>query len=726
MLESIIGDLKVDHEYVKNLIETQGMSATARILGFDVSHYDNLLLSGRLLLTTIDQETPSTLLEYAETYKKYLSISCYQFIQENHVILQKAIDDNYQVNYDHDWFSANTLKMTYLTKINGKIIERPQYLYMRVAIQMYCKQGVSKVISTYQELAEHWYTPASPTLFNAGTKQHQLSSCFLVTIDDKLESILYRGVGDCGMISKANGGLGCDVSRVRHSEIGSLGISQGLVPMLQMFNSMIRYVDQGSRRKGSISIFLRPHHIDVFEFVSLVDTIGDRYLRAHDLNICLWMPNLFYKRLQEDGNWTLFCPAKTKKLNDIYGSEFEKQYVIYEQDETIPKKIVKASELYNHIISVQRKAGMPYMMNADACNFKSNHKHMGYIRSSNLCLEIVEYTDDKTISSCNLSSVSLRKFAKAPVPVDHNTPSFQDYFDFHKFGQITRKVVSNLNEVIDSNWYPLDKNWPDEEQTEGIIRKTNKRDRPIGCGVSGWAEMLHIMDLPVEDPKTKELNKQIFACMYYNSLVESVQLAIKDGEYDTFDGSPMSANLLQFDLWRQEFELLGENPARKAEDDVPVDPTLWGQQEVQLFDNDGDVADTIIPSWDDLKRVIVKYGTRNSLLLAMMPTASTSQLLRNCESLEMHTSNLYSRKVANASYPVINRFLIKDLEELGLWNDNTVEFLKASTGSIANFNDFVHDNLSSFPNFTYNYIRLEHVQKKYKTMWKFHRKLCYN
>lgn len=713
IVQQLSRSLNVDIPRVTELVEKFGLYGAARVLGYDISHYDNLLLAGRLAIADLRNKSPKTLLEYAELMKKRLNQSTYNFILQHSEQLQAVIDSMSDLDFDHDWFSANTMITTYSAKqtYQGEGIETPQITWMRIAIQFYYDHpnAVEKVIEAYRDMAMGWYTPASPTIFNAGMKDAQMSSCFLIKVGDSLDSILeslYRG----GMISKGSGGLGFDVSTVRHSEIGDVGWSKGIIPMLMLYNDLVRYVDQTGRRKGAATVFLRPHHLDIEAFIDMVRKIGDQNERAHDLNTCIWTSWIFWERIKEDGDWTLFCPARVPHLNELYGAEFTKAYIAAEQDPNIKphhKKVIRARALYDKIRSVQKEAGMPYLMNGDAANIKSNQRNLGYIKSSNLCLEVIEYTDDNTVASCNLSSLSLRTFAKQAF-----TGSYTEVVDFAKLGEITRKVVDNLNAVIDHNCYPLD-----TKDTPGVINTTNKKHRPLGIGASGFAEMLHILDLPFEAPETSTLNKLVFACMYFNALARSIQLAIYDGCYDSYYGSPTSFGKLQFDLWKEEFAVLGSNAARKVEDDEPVSPSEWNQAPIPLTNREGSIIDTIQPTWDDLKRCISLYCLRNSLLLALMPTASTAQIRRNCESVEAHQNNMYSRKVLTASYPVLNRYLVEDLEKLGVWNPNAVEFIKVKNGSIKDFTTYVQNNSTLFPSFNNDVSRLQFLEKKYKTMW---------
>ena len=727
-IEQLSSDLPhLDKAKALELYNKLGARSTARIFGYEVNHYDNLVFSGRLLLWDVKRTMPSTTAAYVEAMGERLAPNIAAFMLAHANVIDMAIKAQDHRDLDVDWFSANTQVSLYLAKKGFKSdpVEPPQFMHMRLAVQHYYDEGIGEVLEMFYDLSEQRYTPASPTIFNAGTPKPQMSSCFLYTIGDNLESILYRGAAESGMISKCNGGLGFDISNIRHSEIGADGMSAGIIPMLQVYNDIVRYVDQGGKRKGAATVFLRPHHIDVFDFISLVDKVGDRYARAHDINIALWVPWLFWKRVRENGDWTLFCPAKTKELNDVWGLEFEKRYIAAEARTDIPahaRRTVKARELYEHIVTMQSRTGMPYIMHADACNMKSNHRHMGYIRCANLCLEIVEFTDEDNISSCNLSSMSLRHFARAPITATEPTEAdIRAAFDFQGAGRASQRITRNLNKIIDFNYYPLDKKRAGGVKP-GKINKTNKRNRPVGQGVSGFAEALAIMDLAFEDPATFLFNRMLFACLYFNSMLASVQLAIKDGAYETFAGSPLSQGKFQFDLWREEFQLKGPNPSRKAEDDEPVEPSAWGQTPFILY-KDRQSIDVVQPTWADLRRVVMRYGVRNSLLMALMPTASTAQTLRNGESVEQHQSNMYSRRVLNCSYPVINRYLMRDLAVLNLMNDSLVAYLQAANGSIAQLHEYVRKRPDLFLDFTGDYARLARLQVKYRTMWEISQKV---
>lgn len=718
----------IDFDKVLTHLNKYGIYDTARILGFDISDYNNSLAAGRLAIEYQKQQAPKTILEYVEVLAPRLSDAVRNFILKHHVELQKALDDTDDLNYDHDWFSANTMITMYSLKLkyNTPSLETPNQVWMRIAIEFYHKVSLERVLRAYREMAEGWYTPASPTIFNAGTKKCQMASCFLVSIPDDLKG-MYKQIYRAAMVSKGGGGLGFDLSEVRHSEISFTGISQGIIPLMQCINSAVRHVNQGGTRKGAATCFLRTHHIGVEEFIDAVKTKGERYTQVHDINTCLWTSWLFWERVRQNGDWTLFCPAIVPHLNKLYGVEFAKAYIAAENDNSIParyKKVIKARDLHNRIKEVQKETGMPYLMSACSSNLKSNHRHVGYIRCSNLCLEIIEYTDENNIASCNLSSLSARMFARGKL--DKNLPveeAARKAIDFEQLGKITSNVLENLNAVIDNNMYALDKT-KDGKFIPGIIHKTNKKQRPVGIGMSGFADFLHILDLPFEDAAVSMVNKMVFACIYWNALAHSVQLAILNGKCAYFDGSPMAEGKLQFDLWAEEYrvlkaneDLFGKVTLRKEEDDLPVDPYVWSQKPKALHNADGKIIDVIEPTWNDLKRAIKEYGTANSLLIALMPTASTAQIRRNCESVEAHQNNMYSRQVLKASYPVLNRYLVEDCKKLEIWNKYTVEYIKINNGSIAKLTEFVKNNPNKYPSFTGDYERLAFMEKKYKTMW---------
>lgn len=736
-IEFLTRDLKgISVDYVNELLKKTDWQTTARILGFEIKKYENLQLAGRMIIYQLEQTLTNSMGAYLRRTQKIIKPEIANFIESHEKELNDIIENRNKIEYD--WFSANSLIKTYLTKItrpellnpneiyylteDGYLCETPAQLWLRIAISLYWKSGLHRIEEVFNQLYDGYYIPASPTIFNAGMNYGQLSSCFLLTVEDSLDSI-YDKLKEAALYSKGTGASGIDLSSIRHSGIGLNGESSGLIPWVNLYNSSTRAVNQGSRRKGAATLFLRPHHIDIFEFCEVSLKTGDPYTRAHDVNTAIWFPWLFWDRLRKEQDWTLFCPAQTPKLNDIWGIEWIEQYLKYEQDPTIKKKVVKAKDLMMHIIRIQRKTGMPYICHGDAMNMKSNQKNLGYLRCSNLCLEICEYSSKDETSSCNLSSISLRMFVLKSY--NHTAKNIftelKECYDFDKLGYIVRNVVRNLNQVIDHNKYANEN-----------VKKSNERHRPIGIGVSGFAETLHELDLPFQDlenqdnihPVTRTLNKMIFACMYWNALVQSVELSIECGKYSSFNDSPMAKGLFQFDLWKEEYELLKsegllDERYRKKEDDDEIDPSTWGQKDYTLLN-----CSVIEPTWDSLRKHIQTYGLRNSLLIALMPTATSSQPLRNGETVEAHQSHIYSRKVMKGAYPVVNRYLVKDLESIGLWTTDTIGFIQATNGSISMLENFVFDNLARYPDFKLEFKeKLNWICQKYRTMWELSMKI---
>lgn len=719
-INELFSGLSVDEIRVKSLIDLHGIYGAARILGYEISSYDNLVISGRLTVEVMRQNSPNSILDYANLMQYKLKKSFYSFIVRNSNSLQRMLDEHKFADYSNDWFSSNTIYQFY--SANNKNLqpsETPQYIWMRCASFLYYSEMPTGDSESLKEIEKAFInytygivTPATPTVLNAGFKKCQMISCFLLTINDTMESILKRGVYEGGMISTHHGGLGYDLSRIRHSQISDTGISDGILPVIQMYNSMVRECSQGGKRKGAVTLYLRSHHIDLEDFINCTKKTGDKYAVAHDINTCIWYSRLFIERARSSNdNWCLFDPHLVPELNDIYNEEFEKKYIELELNPLVPKKVVSAKKLLENIVVMQQAAGMPYLMNADAVNMKSNQKHRGCIRSSNLCTEITEFTDDDTIASCNLHSINLSKFGKGRL----NGLKITESVDFDHLSEISRFTTESLNKVIDRNWYPLDKHDSDGKCIKAkIINKSNKTDRPIGIGVSGLAELFYTIKISFEDKRAGIINKMLFACIYWNSIAQSVNLALKDGAYETFQGSPTSQGKFQFDLWKDEADFLkkqGKFPSlRKDSDDIPVPPKAWKQKSFTLCN-----GVIIEPTWESLRENVVKYGMRNCLLTALMPTATTSQIRIVSETTEAPQNMLYSRKVLKCSYPVMCRFLQKDLSELKLWNEDTVEYLKVNNGSISGFKDRVKFKNPELSNETYEL--LAEIENIYKTMW---------
>jgi len=553
------------------------------------------------------------------------------------------------------------LEKSYLLKIDGKVAETPQHLYMRVAVGIW-GENLEMVQKTYEMMSQGLFTHATPTLFNAGTTRPQLSSCFLLDVDDDSIPGIYKTLSDCALISQSAGGIGINIHKIRAKGSyikGTNGTSNGIIPMLRVFNETARYVDQGGgKRKGSIAVYLEPWHADIFEFLDLRKNHGKEELRARDLFLALWTPDLFMKRVNEDGDWTLFSPNEVPGLIDAYDDgdqlNFTTLYEKYENEGKGLKKI-KARLLWEKILDSQIETGTPYMLYKDAANRKSNQKNLGTIKSSNLCTEILEYTDKNETAVCNLASIALPKMVEIPTGKVRSRNKRFRTFDFEKLYDVTYQTTVNLNRVIDINYYPTPE-----------TKFSNFNHRPIGIGVQGLADTFAMLGFSFESEDAKKLNKEIFETIYFAALTASKDLAMKDGSYSSFNGSPASKGVLQFDMWNinQEEDLSGR----------------W--------------------NWEELKESIVKNGLRNSLLLAPMPTASTAQILGNNECFEPFTSNLYKRNTLSGEYVVINKHLVEDLVDLGLWNNEIRVKLFAEEGSIQNINEI--------PN---------HIKETYKTVW---------
>lgn len=601
-------------------------------------HPDYAQLAARMAISNLHKDTEtqfSTVVKALFTYvdprseqaAPLIAPHVYEFIMANATRLDNAI--RYERDYLFDYFGFKTLERSYLLKLKGRVAERPQHLWMRVACGIHCG-NLEAVLETYQLLSEKWFTHASPTLFNAGTPQPQLSSCFLLGMRDDSISGIYDTLKQTALISKSAGGVGLHLHNIRAKGSyikGTNGTSNGIVPMLKVFNDTARYVDQGgNKRKGAFAVYLEPWHADIFDFLELRKNHGKEELRARDLFTALWIPDLFMQRVEDDGEWSLFCPNEAPGLADVVGDEFARLYESYEAKGKA-RKTLKAQELWFAILESQIETGTPYMLYKDACNLKSNQKNLGVIKSSNLCTEIVEYTDPDEVAVCNLASIAVNRFVKPNGTFDHD-----------KLHQVVKVVTRNLNNIIDINHYPV-------EET----RTSNNRHRPIGIGIQGLADAFIAMRYPFESDEARALNVAIFETLYHGAVEASCELAERDGAYESFAGSPASHGQLQFDLW-------GVTPSNRY-------------------------------NWAELKQRIQTHGLRNSLLLAPMPTASTSQILGNNECFEPYTSNLYTRRVLSGDFTIINKHLVKDLIDLGLWNDRMRHRIMAANGSVQHLED---------------------------------------
>ena len=619
-----------------------------------VSHHsDYSFLAARISIDDLHRSTDDSFTSTIEKLYNYvdpesdkhaplISEEVLAVVRENSEELDEYIDysrDNY-----YDYFGFKTLERSYLLRLDGEIAERPQHMLMRVALGIHL-DDLEKVKQTYDLMSQGWFTHATPTLFNSGTPKPQMSSCFLLAMkDDSLEGI-YDTLKQCALISKSAGGIGISVHQIRAKGSyikGTNGNSNGLVPMLRVFNDTARYVDQGGgKRKGSIAVYLEPWHPDIFDFLDLRKNHGKEEMRARDLFYALWTPDLFMERVEDNAEWTLMCPNECPGLHKTYGDEFRELYLRYER-EGRGRKTVKAREVWDAVISSQIETGTPYMLYKDACNKKSNQKNLGTIRSSNLCTEILEYTSDDEVAVCNLASIALPKF----VDIESRE------FDHQKLFDVTYHATGNLNRVIDRNYYPV----PEAENS-------NMRHRPIGLGVQGLADTLAMLKMPFESEAARALNREIFETIYFAACTASKDEAITDGAYSSFQGSPASEGILQFDMWG-----VTEHSGR------------W--------------------DWDSLKAEIAVHGMRNSLLVAPMPTASTSQILGNNECFEAFTSNLYVRRTLSGEFVVINKHLVRDLIERGMWSLKLKDKILLNKGSIQSIEEIPED-----------------IKELYKTTW---------
>ena len=621
------------------------------------SHPDYSLLASRLAISRLYK---SILKPFSKNAKRiheagFLSDEVYEIVKNNaRKINSMIVRDR---DYNIDYFGFKTLERSYLLKVDEEVCETPQFLYMRVALGIWGEDW-DNVQKTYDMLSEGYFTHATPTLFNAGTKKSQLASCFLMANkDDSIEG-LFDTVKDVAQISKWAGGVGLHVHNVRAK--GSLikgtgGKSDGLVPMMKTYNEVARWINQGGKRKGSFAMYLEPWHADIFEFVELRKNHGKEEMRARDLFLALWVPDLFMERVKEDGDWSLFCPHEAKGLADLCGDDFEKLYNKYEK-ENLARRVVKARELWTHILKAQIETGVPYILYKDACNFKSNQKNVGTIKSSNLCTEIIEYSDSKEQAVCNLASIALNKFVEIPTGQVRSQNKSKRTYNLDTLEECAYQVALNLNRVIDINFYPTKE-----------TKKSNFRHRPIGIGVQGLADTFCLLGYAFDSEEARVLNKEIFATIYYGAMRASVVSAKTDGAYETFEGSPLSEGKFQFDLW-------GEKPS-----------DTW--------------------DWEDLRKKVKKYGARNSLLVAPMPTASTAQILGNNECFEPFTSNLYKRNTLGGEFVVINKHLIQDLINIDLWDDDMKLKLFEGNGSI--------QHIERIP---------KEIRELYKTVWELSQK----
>ncbi|MBP9069850.1 MAG: ribonucleoside-diphosphate reductase subunit alpha [Bacteroidia bacterium] len=620
--------------------------------GLTSRHPDYALLASRIAVSNLHKNTIKSFSKTIEELYNYIdpktntrasliADDVYKIVMDNAQLLDSSII--YDRDFGYDYFGFKTLERSYLLKMHGKVAERPQHMLMRVAVGIH-KNEIESALTTYNMMSERWFTHATPTLFNAGTPKPQMSSCFLLQMKEDSIDGIYDTLKQCARISQSAGGIGISIHNVRATGSyikGTNGTSNGIIPMLKVFNETARYVDQGGgKRKGSIAVYLEPWHADIYDFLDIRKNHGKEEMRARDLFTALWIPDLFMKRVEAEGDWSLMCPNECPGLSDCHSEAFEALYTKYEAEGKFRKQI-KARELWAAIIDAQIETGNPYMLFKDAANSKSNQQNLGTIKSSNLCTEILEYTSADEVAVCNLASIALPRF------VDEKTGTF----DHNKLFEITYAATRNLNKIIDRNYYPIPE-----------ARNSNMRHRPIGLGVQGLADAFILMRYSFESEEAKKLNSEIFETIYFAALTASKDLAKLDGAYESYEGSPISKGIFQQDMWK-----------------VTPSPR-W--------------------EWDVLREEIKQYGVRNSLLLAPMPTASTSQILGNNECFEPYTSNIYTRRVLSGEFVVVNKHLLRDLVKLGIWNENLKNKIISANGSV--------QDIPEIP---------QNIKEIYKTVW---------
>jgi len=657
-LNELVDPVKVAMRVIEGLYDGVSTSeldnlAAETAASMTIAHPDYAQLAARVAISNLHSNTKKSFSETMKDMYNYvnprngqdaplIADDVFKVIQENAAFLDSHII--YTRDFNYDYFGFKTLERSYLLKINGKIVERPQHMLMRVSVGIHL-DDLKSVIETYDLMSKKFFTHATPTLFNAGTPKPQMSSCFLLAMQDDSIDGIYDTLKQTAKISQSAGGIGLSIHNVRATGSyirGTNGTSNGIVPMLRVFNDTARYVDQGGgKRKGSFAIYIETWHADIFDFLDLKKNTGKEEMRARDLFFAMWTSDLFMKRVQEDTTWTLMCPNECPGLYDVYGDEFEALYTDYEFRGK-GRKTIRARELWEKILESQIETGTPYMLYKDAANRKSNHKNLGTIRSSNLCTEIMEFTSKDEIAVCNLASISLPMFIE------------NGKFDHEALYNVTKRVTRNLNKVIDRNYYPVKE-----------AENSNLRHRPVGLGVQGLADAFIMLRLPFTSDEAKKLNQEIFETLYFAAVTASMEMAKEEGPYSTFEGSPMSQGEFQHNMWGMKDEELSGR---------------W--------------------DWASLRKEVVEHGVRNSLLVAPMPTASTSQILGNNEAFEPYTSNIYTRRVLSGEFIVVNKHLLHDLVDRGLWNETLKQEIMRHNGSVQNIDVIPQD-----------------LKELYKTVW---------
>ena len=759
---------------------------------------DTSILAGRLFIYLNIKSCPKKTEDYVKLLDTILRKEIKDFMLTHKEEIDRELELTYFKNFEHHNILSASSCVNYLLKVTREetALETPCQLYMRQAVQFYHDESIEKVLNCYREMIDLRYVHASPTLFNAGTKKNQMSSCFLLTIGDTLESLM-MGAHDSGLISRAQGGIGMSLNSIRHSDISNTGKSSGVLPFGRIYDATIMCVDQGGKRNGAMTITLNDWHIDFIDFIQTRDNFTQNGIRFKQANICAYITELFMERVRKNEKWTMFCPAKAKmtldgkvlKLTGLHGKEFERVYLLIEKEALVIKerllaldkeieemerkanldetteeedflykqkliqrvklrkdkiefKTVDAQEIYTLICDMHNKSSMPYIVYRDTVNYKNNMKNIGPCEGLNLCLEITEPSTPDAIASCNLGHLNLRRFVKGKLEDfkgEEVYDKLRECYDFQMLGDSSRALVENINKVIDFNYYPLDKR--DEEGNvieKGKISTPNFQNRPLGIGVSGLAEVFANMDIAYDSKTSFILNKMIFACIYYNCVLKSMELAKVQGEYENFrtgeselfienewvkrKGSPLSNGYFQFDLWKQEadyykgIDRLNEK-IYDVHDNIPIEPKCWGM-------------DSKEHSWDILRKGVMESGMRNSMLVALMPTASSAQMLRNAETTEAHQTLMYSRKLAHGNYVAYSEPFIRDMVKEGFWNSETIEFIMMDNGSIKNLHRFMNDNPKYFKEEFYEdgtlkkrvLEKLKHLQNIHRGMYEISQK----
>ena len=801
-----IRDFLTDLELPQSIRDSIGKERTNKELQVycqtlpQLKYPDTYKLAGKLLIYLNIKTSPSCVRDYVKVLSEILNNDIKKFFLKHEKIINTTLSETYMKNFDFNILSASSC-INYLLRLSPEeaAVETPCQMAMRQAVQFYYTDGIDSVLKCYHEIVDKKYVHASPTMFNAGTKKNQMSSCFLFTLGDNLESLLYTGVGDIGMVSKKQGGIGLSLNGVRHSAISNTGNSSGVLPFGKIYDAMISCVDQGGKRNGAITMTLNDWHIDFPDFIQTRDNYTHNGIRYKQANICAYLSSLFMERVLTNKKWTLFCPARASmdidgkkvKLLGKHSHEFDYWYPLFENearrreiefkeleneisnmekqlnigdynDEFLMNyhgkiserrklrknlmvyKEVSAFDLYEKICDMHVKSSMPYIVYRDTCNYKNNMRNIGPCEGPNLCLEIIEPSTPGSVASCNLAHLNLKYYVTNEF---REGMSLKDCYNFKELGKSTRSIVQNLNRVVLNNKYPLDKFDKNGNLIErGKISEPNLDNKPLGIGVSGLAEVFANMDIYYDSEQAFELNKMIFACIYYNALLESCNMASDietgtkgrqvgfhkdfntgkfsayiDGEWKDLNGSPLSNGFFQFDLWKQEADYLRSIERLNEElyvssDDKPIEPSEWRQN----------------GSWENLRTNIKNYGVVNSMLIALMPTASSAQMLNNAETTEAHQTLVYSRKLAHGNYTAFSEPFVKDMVKYNLWNDKAIDFIMMCNGSIKDFDRFMIDNKDIFPRGYYNGDKftpqfedlITHLKRKHRGMYEISQKVC--